>query len=127
MPVHQPCRRSAPLAPPHRLAAAQMAVHDLRAGSSIVAVEGALQLDFRDHSLAWLGDAVPLTSLTLHEGECFVTPQRGVVSISAMQANAAVFIVLPSRRRITTPAGAHPSAPRIIWPASSEHACGAHA
>ncbi|KAA1012152.1 hypothetical protein FVF58_13670 [Paraburkholderia panacisoli] len=77
-----------------RVAAAQVAMHDLRAGSSIVAVEGALQLGFRDHSLAWLGDAVPLTSLALHEGERFVMPQRGVVTISAMQAQAAAFIVL---------------------------------
>jgi hypothetical protein len=73
-----------------------MAVHDLRAASSIVAVEGALQLDFRDHALAWLGDAVPLTSITLHEGERFVTPQRGIVSISTTHANAAAFVVLPS-------------------------------
>jgi hypothetical protein len=71
-----------------------MAVHHVRTGSSIVAVEGAVQLDFRDHALAWLGDAVPLTSITLHEGERFVTPQRGSVSISAMQASAAAFVVL---------------------------------
>jgi hypothetical protein len=80
-----------------RLAAGQMAMHDLRAHCSIIAVEGALQLDFRDHSLAWLGSDAPLTSLTLHEGERFVTPQRGVVSIRATQANAAAFIVLPAR------------------------------
>jgi hypothetical protein len=80
-----------------RVAAAQVAMHDLRAGSSIVAVEGALQLGFRDHSLAWLGDAVPLTSLALPQGERFVTPQRGVVTISAMQANPAAFIVLCPR------------------------------
>ncbi|MFM0054636.1 hypothetical protein PQR64_03365 [Paraburkholderia phytofirmans] len=82
-----------------RLTAGQMAVHDLRARTSIVAVEGDLQLEFRDHSLAWLGDAVPVTSITLHEGECFVTPQRGVVSISAAQANAAAFVVQPWRAR----------------------------
>jgi hypothetical protein len=81
--------------------ASQVAVHDLRAGSSIVAVEGDLQLDFRDRSLAWLGEAVPLTSITLLEGERFVTPQRGMVSISAMRApgasrtDPAAFIVLP--------------------------------
>ncbi|ACD16337.1 cupin domain-containing protein [Paraburkholderia phytofirmans] len=78
-----------------RLTAGQMAVHDLRARTSIVAVEGDLQLEFRDHSLAWLGDAVPVTSITLREGECFVTPQRGVVSISAAQANAAAFVLQP--------------------------------
>jgi hypothetical protein len=74
-----------------------LAVHDLRARTSIVAAEGDLQLEFRDHSLAWLGDAVPLTSITLHEGECFVAPQRGVVSISAAHANAAAFVVQPWR------------------------------
>ncbi|RKF33506.1 hypothetical protein [Paraburkholderia fungorum] len=78
-----------------RVAAGQMAVHDLRARTSIVAVEGDLQLDYRDHSLAWLGDTVPVTSLTLREGERYVTPQRGVVSISATHARAAVFVVQP--------------------------------
>ena len=82
-----------------RLTAGQLAVRDLRARTSIVAVEGDLQLEFRDHSLAWLGDAVPLTSITLHEGECFVTPQRGVVSISAAHVNAAAFVVQPSGAR----------------------------
>ncbi|MGQ7937910.1 hypothetical protein [Paraburkholderia sp. D1E] len=78
-----------------RVAAGQMAVHDLRARTSIVAVEGDLQLAFRDHSLSWLGDTVPLTLLTLHEGERYVTLQRGVVSISATHARAAVFVVQP--------------------------------
>ncbi len=74
-----------------------MAVHDLRARTSIVAVEGDLQFAFRDHSLAWLGDAVPVTSVTLHEGERYVTPQRGVVSISTAHAKSAVFVVEPWR------------------------------
>jgi hypothetical protein len=78
-----------------RVAAGQMAVHDLPARTSIVAVEGDLQLDYRDHALAWLGDTVPVTSLTLHEGERYVTPQRGVVSISATHARSAVFAVQP--------------------------------
>ncbi|CAB3776476.1 hypothetical protein [Paraburkholderia fynbosensis] len=87
--------------PASSLLAGQVAVHDLHAGSSIVAVEGRLQLHFRDRSLAWLGDAVPLTSITLLEGERFVTPQRGRVSISALRAagasrtDSAAFIVLP--------------------------------
>ncbi|RKT27268.1 hypothetical protein B0G69_3079 [Paraburkholderia sp. RAU2J] len=87
--------------PASSLLAGQVAVHDLHAGSSIVAVEGRLQLDFRDRSLAWLGDAVPLTSITLLESERFVTPQRGRVSISALRApgatrtDSAAFIVLP--------------------------------
>lgn len=80
-----------------RVAAGQMAVHNLRAHTSIVAVEGDLQLDFRDHALAWLGDTVPLTSLTLHEGERYVTPQRGVVTISTTYARSAVFVVQPCR------------------------------
>jgi hypothetical protein len=89
------------------LVAGQVALHDLRAGSSIVAVEGDLQLGLRDRSLAWLGDAVPLTSITLHEGERFIAQQSGIVSISAAHpkpgyarrvsgTHAAAFIVLPA-------------------------------
>jgi hypothetical protein len=74
-----------------RLVRGQVALHDLRARTTIVAVRGDLRLAFRDHSLAWLGDAVPLTSITLHEGQCFVTPQRGIVSISAAHAPVAAF------------------------------------
>jgi hypothetical protein len=80
-----------------RLATGQVAIQDLRARTSIVAVEGNLQLDFRDHSLAWLEDAVPVTSITLHEGERYMTSQRGVVSISAARANSAAFVVQPWR------------------------------
>ncbi|APA84841.1 hypothetical protein BJG93_05195 [Paraburkholderia sprentiae WSM5005] len=86
-----------------RLAAGQMALHDLRARSSIIALEGALQLVFRDHSLAWLGSDAPLTSLTLHEGERFVTSQRGVVSIRATPANRVAFMVLPARTERSAP------------------------
>lgn len=96
MPI-APTRTSLPhnAATASRVVAGQMAVHDLRARTSIVAVEGDLQLDYRDHSLAWLGDTVPVMSLTLHEGERYVTPQRGVVSISATHARSAVFVVQP--------------------------------
>lgn len=80
-----------------RLPAGQIAMQDLRAHTAIVAVEGNLQLDFRDHSLAWLGDAVPVTSVTLLEGERFVTPQRGIVKITATHVCAAAFAVQPSR------------------------------
>lgn len=96
MPVCQ-SRADVPRATASHLASGQVAVRDLRAGASIVAVEGALQLEFRDHSLAWLGNDAPLTSISLHEGERYVTAQRGVVSIGAMHANAAAFIVLPFR------------------------------
>ncbi|MGF6967532.1 hypothetical protein OKW43_004560 [Paraburkholderia sp. WC7.3g] len=98
-PYHDRCLPGAELdytAASH-LAAGQMALHDLRARSSIIAVEGALQLVFRDHSLAWLGNDAPLTSLTLHEGERFMTSQRGVVSIRATLADRAAFIVMPAR------------------------------
>jgi hypothetical protein len=83
------------------LVAGQVAVHDLCAGSSIMAVEGDLHVDFRDRSLAWLGDAIPLTSITLREGERFIATQRGIVSIGTVHAKpvsgtqAAAFIVLP--------------------------------
>ncbi|WP_027798743.1 hypothetical protein [Paraburkholderia dilworthii] len=78
------------------VAVGQVALRDLRARSSVLAIQGDLQLAFRDHSLAWLGDAVPLTSITLHEGQCFVARQRGIVSISAAHAPAATFLVQPS-------------------------------
>ena len=74
-----------------RLAAGQIALHDLHARSCVVAVEGDLQLAFRDHSLAWLCEALAPTSLVLREGQCFIVPQRGVVSISALQTAAAAF------------------------------------
>ncbi|MCX4172478.1 MULTISPECIES: hypothetical protein [Paraburkholderia] len=97
MPITQPRTGLPHDAATSRVAAGQMAVHDLRARTSIVAVEGNLRLDFRDHSLAWLGDAVPVTSITLREGERYITPQRGVVSISTAHAKSAAFVVEPRR------------------------------
>lgn len=78
---------------PIRLPVGRIAVHDLRAGTSIVALEGALQLHFRDHSLAWLGEAVPATMIALQEGECFVMPLRGAVSIGVTGAQPAAFVL----------------------------------
>ncbi|WMY06561.1 hypothetical protein [Paraburkholderia phenoliruptrix] len=80
-----------------RLAAGQIALQDLHARSAVVAVEGDLQLAFRDHSLAWLCDAVPFTPIMLREGQCFVLPQRGVVSISAARAEAVAFALQASQ------------------------------
>lgn len=80
-----------------RLAAGQIALHDLRARSCVIALEGDLQLAFRDHSLAWLGEALAPTSIVLREGQCFIVPQRGVVSISASQTRAAAFALQASR------------------------------
>jgi hypothetical protein len=99
MPTTQPRAGLPHDAATSRVAAGQVAVHDLRALTSIVVVEGNLLLNFLDHSLAWLGDAVPVTSVTLHEGERYVTPQRGVVSISAARAASAVFVVQPCRHQ----------------------------
>lgn len=80
-----------------RLHPGQLTVLDLRAQTSVVAVEGNLQIAFRDHSLAWLGDAVMPTWITVPEGAQYVTPQRGFVSISAAHARAAVFLLQPQR------------------------------
>ena len=96
MSVHQPHADVSRGSASARVAAGQTAVHNLRARTSIVAVEGVLRLRFRDHSLAWLGDAVPATSITLHEGERFVTPQHGVVSISALHPRSATFVLARS-------------------------------
>ncbi|OLL31420.1 hypothetical protein BTH42_12160 [Burkholderia sp. SRS-W-2-2016] len=71
-----------------RVARGQSTLVDLRAGTAIVAVEGDLELCFRDHSLAWLGSAAPVTSITVHEGEQFVIGQHGVVTIRAPRAGA---------------------------------------
>lgn len=95
MPITQPRAGLPRDATASRVAAGQMAVLDLRARTSIVAVEGDLQLAFRDHSLAWPGDTVPVTSVTLHEGDRYVTPQRGIVSISAAHKQSAVFVLAP--------------------------------
>lgn len=88
-----------------RLAAGQIALHDLRARSCVIAVEGDLQLAFRDHSLAWLGEALAPTSLVLREGQCFIVPQRGVVSISALQTRPAAFALQASRTAASRHAG----------------------
>ncbi|MFL6640874.1 MAG: hypothetical protein ACJ8HC_20570, partial [Paraburkholderia graminis] len=52
---------------------------------------GDLHLVVRDHSLSWLGDAVPSISIMLSEGECFVPIERSMVSISALHGKAAAF------------------------------------
>lgn len=80
-----------------RLAAGQVALHDLRARSAVVAVEGDLHLLVRDHSLSWLGDAVPSTSIMLSEGEGFVPTERSMVSISALHGKAAAFALPASQ------------------------------
>jgi hypothetical protein len=101
---------------PSCIAAGQISVRDLQAGTSIVATEGTLQLSFRDHSLAWLGNAVPLRSITLHEGEQFVTPQRGVVWRSSCRlrapktspAGSSIRLCIVWRRSSTRSGGASP-------------------
>ncbi|MCC8391408.1 hypothetical protein LJ656_02320 [Paraburkholderia sp. MMS20-SJTR3] len=75
-----------------RVARGQSTLVDLRAGTAIVAVEGELELCFRDHSLAWLGSAAPVTSFSVREGEQFVIGQHGVVAIRAPHASAALRI-----------------------------------
>ncbi|MGF6262436.1 hypothetical protein OKW49_003364 [Paraburkholderia youngii] len=79
-----------------RLARDQAAMLDLNAGTTIVAVEGDLELEFRDHALAWLGGAVPCTSIIVRDDEQFITGQRGVLSIRASHAGAAVLIARAS-------------------------------
>jgi hypothetical protein len=71
----------------------QMAWQHLPARSAIVAATGDLRLEFRDHSLAWLGDAAPVTTVALREGERYTMQQSGMVAISAMRADCAAFVV----------------------------------
>lgn len=97
MPVSQP-RTCPPRRMAMQLATGQIAMLDLRARTSVVAVEGDLHLRFRDSSLAWLDGDAPDISIRLPEGERYVMPQRAVVWMSNAHANAAIFIEQPERR-----------------------------
>ncbi|CAH2790792.1 MAG: hypothetical protein CPDRYMAC_3468 [uncultured Paraburkholderia sp.] len=82
-----------------QLGKGQMAWQHLHARSSIVAAEGDLRLEFRDHSLAWLGDAAPdasATTIALRESDRYTMQQSGMVAISAMQADCVAFVVQSS-------------------------------
>ncbi|WP_176091414.1 hypothetical protein [Burkholderia ambifaria] len=83
-----------------RLAHGQSTLQYLRANVAIVALEGNLKLSYCDHALAWLSGITPVW-ITVHEGERFVLPHRGIVSISAASAGETAFAVqpLPAQRR----------------------------
>jgi hypothetical protein len=61
----------------------QIAMHDVAANTSIVAVAGDIDLTFRDHSLAWLGADAPVVRVTVREGERYRIEQRGAIWLAA--------------------------------------------
>jgi len=68
----------------------------LRGGSSIVAMEGALKLRYRDASLNWLLDAAPTNNLRLGEGEQYRLPCDAIVEICAEGTSAAGGAIEPA-------------------------------
>jgi len=78
-------------APAVRLHPGQSWTGDLSAGTSIITLEGEIQVAFRDHSLAWLGDAMPIVYVTVYEGCRYVTERRGVVSVQTASGRKALF------------------------------------
>ncbi|MGH8778591.1 hypothetical protein [Paraburkholderia sp.] len=71
--------------PPARwqLERGQIAMHDVAAHTSIVAVTGDIDLTFRDHALAWLGADMPIVRVTVREGERYRIEQRGAIWLTA--------------------------------------------
>lgn len=61
----------------------QIAMHDVAAHTSIVAVAGDIDLTFRDHTLAWLGADMPAVRVTVREGERYRIEQRGTIWLAA--------------------------------------------
>ncbi|CAL8479593.1 hypothetical protein [Caballeronia sp. S22] len=63
----------------------------------VTAVEGVVQLVFRDPTLDWLGEAAPVNRLKLHEGDSYVIEHSCYATVSgASSAVASVHIQVPS-------------------------------
>lgn len=54
---------------------------NLRCGSTIVAIDGTLRVEYRDRSLDWLVDSVPSVSVTVAEGAPHVLACNALVRI----------------------------------------------
>ena len=68
----------------------------LRAGSTILALEGTLRLRYREESLNWLLDAAPVNGLLVCEGQQYRLPCDAFVEISAEGKTAAVGAIAPA-------------------------------
>lgn len=74
----------------------QIRTGKLRCDSTIVAIEGALRVRYRDGSLNWLLDAVPVNDLLIREGEQYRLPCDAFVEITAAGKTAAVGSIEPA-------------------------------
>jgi hypothetical protein len=73
----------------------QLHILRLKRGSAIVALDGRLEIRYRDGSLDWLADSAPVVSRLLEEGDRHVFPRGGYVEIYTPGATAVTGLVLP--------------------------------
>ena len=59
-----------------------------RAGTQVVAIDGALRLTYRDPSLDWLLNVTGPVSVDIEEGECHVLPYNTFVEIEVLGPSA---------------------------------------
>ncbi|MBN3764960.1 hypothetical protein [Burkholderia sp. Ac-20365] len=74
----------------HRYAPGQIHAAWFRRGSAIAALEGTLQISYRDASLDWLLGDAPKVSVVLHEGERHVLPYEAFVEVIAIGQHAVI-------------------------------------
>ena len=66
----------------------------VQSGSTIVAVEGAMRVRFRDSTLAWLPEAPQHVTVLLHEGDRYVITYNTLVEIHVETVTAARGLIL---------------------------------
>lgn len=71
----------------------QVWAFSLRRGSTLLALDGPLRVEYRDGSLDWLPDSVPRVSITLEEGEHHVLPHSAFVEIRAAGSNVVTGLI----------------------------------
>ncbi|WP_156967082.1 hypothetical protein [Paraburkholderia ferrariae] len=79
---HDPIARPGSTSSTLRLHTNQTLAIPLPRNAHLVATEGAVQLSFLDPTLDWLGEAVPVTRLKLHEGDSYVMERSCCVTVS---------------------------------------------
>jgi hypothetical protein len=73
----------------------QTHIFRLKKGSSIVALDGQLEIRHRDDSVSWLLDSAPAVSCLLEEGDCHILCCGGYVEIYAPGTAAVTGLILP--------------------------------
>lgn len=76
----------------------QIQAFNLKRASTIVALNGLLQLEYHDQSLDWLLNAAPDVSVIVHEGESYVLPYNAFVKIHAESAHAVTGLIISPQR-----------------------------